>query len=344
MSIPHDRFSRQILFSPIGEKGQERLAHSRVAVVGIGALGTALAHHMVRAGVGAIRLIDRDFVEESNLQRQMLFTEEDARQSLPKAIAARDHLQKINSATEITAYVTDLTWHNAEELLTGVDLILDGSDNFSVRYLINDTAVKHGISWIYGGAVSSRGMTFTIRPRITPCLACIFPESPTPGTTETCDTAGVIGPVVQVVAAYQAAEALKLLVGDTDALDPRLRHFELWYNRDGAFAIAPRKQEACPVCGQGEYKHLHPSDPADTAVSLCGRNTVQVSSLSTGLDLDRLEHRLSPLGAVERNRFLLRAQVDDRHRLVIFPDGRVLVQGTDQPEVARSLVARFIGA
>ncbi|MDR6227546.1 adenylyltransferase/sulfurtransferase [Desmospora profundinema] len=308
----------------------------------MGALGTALAHHLVRAGVGFIRLIDRDFVEKSNLQRQMLYTEEDARQSLPKAIAARDHLQQIHSAAEVEAHVADLTWRNAEDLLTGVDLILDGSDNFSVRYLVNDVALKHGIPWIYGGAVSSRGMTFTIRPGITPCLACLFPETPTPGTTETCDTAGVIGPIVQVVAAHQAVEALKLLVGDTAALDDRLRHFELWYNRDGAFQVAQRKRDDCPVCADRQYRHLHPSTPADSAVSLCGRNTVQVST-ATDLDLDRLEHRLSPLGTLERNRFLLRLSVDDQHRLVIFPDGRVLVQGTDNPSTARSLVARYIG-
>lgn len=342
MSIRRERFSRQVLFHPIGEEGQAALSRSRVAVVGLGALGTAIAHHLVRAGVGRLRLIDRDFVEESNLHRQMLYTEADVRQALPKAIAARHHLLAIDADAPIEAHVADLTWRNAEELLTGVDLILDGSDNFAVRYLINDVAVKHGIPWIYGGAVSARGMTFTIRPGVTPCLACLFPEAPAPGTTETCDTAGVIGPIIHVVAAHQAVEAIKLLIGDTDALDPRLRHFDLWHNRDGALQVSQRKRIDCPVCVNKQYNHLNPTDPADSATSLCGRNTVQVAT-GTRLKLDQLEQRLATVGVIERNRFLLRLTLDDQHRLVIFPDGRILVQGTDQIRTARSLVARYVG-
>ncbi|MDA8352784.1 MAG: ThiF family adenylyltransferase [Firmicutes bacterium] len=332
-----------MLFPPIGEEGQHRLFHSRVAVVGLGALGTALSHHMVRAGVGYVRLIDRDFVEPSNLQRQMLFDEADAEEGIPKAIAAEQKLTAINSQTELESHVADLTANNAESLLTGVDVILDGTDNFAVRYLINDVSVKHGLPWIYGGVVSSRGMTFTIRPGITPCLRCLFPDSPAPGTAETCDTAGVIGPAVQVVAAFQATEALKLLVGDMEALNPHLRHFELWHNHDAA--LQGQKRDDCPACGQHRYQFLEAPDRSDSAVSLCGRDTVQISPAKPHpLDLEQLEATLSPLGKVERNRFLLRAQVDGDHRLVLFPDGRILVQGTDDPALARSLVARYIGA
>ncbi|MFD1427071.1 adenylyltransferase/sulfurtransferase [Kroppenstedtia sanguinis] len=339
------RYSRQILFPPIGEEGQQRLALSRVAVVGLGALGTSLSHHMVRAGVGYVRLIDRDFVETSNLQRQMLFDESDADQGIPKAIAAKAKLAAIHSQVELEAHIADVTADNAEELLTGVDLILDGSDNFALRYLVNDVSVKHGIPWIYGGVVSSRGMTFTIRPGNTPCLRCLFPESSTPGSGETCDTVGVIGPAVQMVTAFQATEAIKLLVGDVDALDGRLRHFDLWSNHEAAFGVEKRKRRDCPACGQHQFEHLEGGGSGETAVSLCGRDTVQISpGRPHPLDLDRLETVLSAVGQVERNRFLLRAQVDAAHRLILFPDGRILVQGTDDLQLARSLVARYVGA
>ncbi|OYD06748.1 ThiF family adenylyltransferase [Paludifilum halophilum] len=339
------RYSRQMLFPPIGEKGQKRLSESRVAVVGMGALGTALAHHMVRSGVGYVRLIDRDFVEASNLQRQMLFDEADAEEALPKAEAARRKLTAINSAAELEAHIVDLTWNNAESLLTGVDLILDGSDNFTVRYLINDVSVKHDIPWIYGGAVSARGMSFTIRPGITPCLRCLFPQSPDPGTAETCDTAGVIGPIIQVIAAYQATEALKILIGDTESLNPKLRHVELWHNREASLSVEERRQKDCPACGRQQFDYLDPKEKSASAVSLCGRDTVQVSpSPSSSVDLGKLEQRLSSVARVERNRFMLRARLDEQHCLVIFPDGRTLVQGTADLAQARSLVDRYVGS
>ncbi|QKG85435.1 thiazole biosynthesis adenylyltransferase ThiF [Kroppenstedtia pulmonis] len=342
--MDQERYSRQILFPPIGQEGQEKLALSRVAIVGMGALGTALAHHMVRSGVGYLRLIDRDYVEKSNLQRQMLYDEKDAEEALPKAIAAEAKLRNIHSSVRIDSHVTDLSWRNAETLLTEVDLILDGSDNFSVRYLVNDVSLCHGIPWIYGGAVSSRGMFFTIRPGVTPCLRCLFPDAPAPGSAETCDTAGVIGPVVQVVASYQSTEALKLLVGDLDSLNPKLCHFDLWNNHQGAFTVQEKRQAECPACSRRQFDYLRPVEKSEQATSLCGRDTVQVSPAQPAqLDLKQLEKRLAPLGHVERNRFLLRAQPDSRHRLVVFPDGRVLVQGTTEVSVARSLVARYIG-
>ncbi|MFC4075313.1 ThiF family adenylyltransferase [Salinithrix halophila] len=343
--MDRERFSRQIRFSPIGEEGQEQLNRARVAVVGLGALGTALSHHMVRAGVGFVRLIDRDFVERSNLQRQMLYDEADAREGLPKAVAAERKLSAIDPTTRLETFVTDLTHQNAESLLAGVDLILDGTDNFSARYLINDVSVKHSIPWIYGGAVSARGMTFTVLPGETPCLRCLFPDVPSPGQAETCDTAGVIGPIVQVVAAYQATEAMKFLVGDRNSLDRRLRHYELWDNQDHAIQVENRKQADCPACGQSSFEFLTPGNHEDSAVSLCGRDTVQITPARTmDTDLERLEKRLAPLAQVERNRFLLRAQVDDTHRLVVFPDGRILVQGTSDLSTARSLAARYVGS
>ncbi len=342
MPIDRKRYSRQILFAPIGEAGQERLARSRVAIVGLGALGTVLANHMVRSGVGTVRLLDRDFVEESNLQRQMLYDESDAREGLPKAVAAERKLRAINSAVRLEAHITDVTWQNAEELLTGVDLILDGTDNFDIRYLINDISIKHRIPWIYGGIVGSRGMTLTVRPGTTPCLRCVFPEAPGPGSAETCDTAGVIGPIVHMITAHQAAEALKLLVGDTESLDRRLHHYELWPFHHVALNVS--KNPRCPACSGHRYEFLDPEDKEPRAVSLCGRQTIQITPAHPAdLDLKRLAQRLSPVGEVEHTPFLLRFSVEN-HRLVIFPDGRILVQGTEDPGVARSLVAKYVGS
>lgn len=342
MQTDRKRYLRQILFSPIGESGQARLARSRVAIVGLGALGTALANHMVRSGVGTVRLLDRDFVEESNLQRQMLYDETDAREGLPKAVAAERKLRAVNSAVRMEVHVTDITWKNAGELLTGVDLILDGTDNFDTRYLINDVSIKYRIPWIYGGIVGSRGMTYTIRPGTTPCLRCIFPEAPDPGTAETCDTAGVIGPIVHMITAHQAAEALKLLVGDTETLDRRLHHYDLWPFHHAAIKV--NKNAQCPTCVHHRYDFLDPENKEPRVVSLCGRQTIQITpSRQTALDLERLARKLSPVGEVEQTPFLLRFPVQ-KHRLVIFPDGRILVQGTEDPGVARSLVAKYVGS
>lgn len=338
------RYSRQILFAPIGRSGQEKLLQSRVAIVGMGALGTVLANHMVRAGVGFVRLIDRDFVEPSNLQRQMLYDESDAAQHLPKAIAAHAKLSQINSEVGIEPVVTDLTAYNAEQLLCDVDLVLDATDNFQVRYLVNDICVKHGIPWVYGGAVSATGTFTAIRPGQTPCLRCLFPEAPNPGEMATCDTAGVIGPIIHIVASYQATEALKMLVGADDARNPNLEHFDIWNNQHQQIKVANARRPDCPACGQQQFSFLQPPSDEGQAVSLCGRDTVQISpTANLSLDLEALAERLSPLGTVERNRFLLRFHTEP-HTLVVFPDGRVLVQGTDDISLARSLHARYIGA
>jgi adenylyltransferase/sulfurtransferase len=271
----------------------------------------------------------------------MLYDEEDARKNLPKAIATSRKLAAMNSEIEVEPHIADVHWQNAEKLLTGVDLILDGSDNFAVRYLINDVSIKYRIPWIYGGAVSSRGMTFTIRPGKTPCLRCLFPEAPSPGTAETCDTAGVIGPIIHLVTAHQGAEALKLLVGAEEALDPHLRHFDLWGNHYHAFDVTQRKNPKCPTCQQRQFSYLDPQDKEKREVSMCGRQTVQIT-LPIGLDLDFLEERLKRAGKTERNPFMLRVHLEE-HRLAIFPDGRILVQGTTDIPLAKSLVAKYVG-
>lgn len=340
--MDRERYSRQILFSPIGEEGQERLLHSRVAIVGMGALGTVLANHMVRAGVGHLLLIDRDFVEWSNLQRQMLYDERDAREGLPKAVAATQKLQAVNSEVEIEGVVTDLTWRNAEELLSDRDLVLDGSDNFQVRFLINDVCVKHSIPWIYGGGVRDQGMTMTIVPGKTPCLRCLFDSLPAPGSTQTCDTVGVIGPLIHIVASFQATEALKILVGDLAHLRRTMLHFSLWENHWGEMDVSRARRKDCPACGQHDFAFLQPQSEEEVT-RLCGRNTIQIHMAGQGhFDLEAMSRRLKPLGKVEQNRFLLRFSVD-AYRLVIFPDGRVLVQGTDDPSLARTLYAKYIG-
>lgn len=337
------RYSRQMLFAPIGVKGQEQLGQKKVAIVGMGALGTVLANHMVRAGVGHVRLIDRDFVEASNLQRQMLYDEQDAAQHLPKAVAAAAKLRAINSGVRVEAFVADLHANNAESLLADADLLLDGTDNFQVRYLLNDVAVKHQIPWIYGGAVRARGMCAVIRPGITPCFRCLFPHSPA-GRTETCDTVGVIGPIIHVIASYQAAEALKLLVGATESLNPNLEQIDLWDNDSLSIPIAEGRNPACPACVMGQFEYLEMrSAETEEFATLCGRDTVQISpGKPQSVDLPRLAQELKKLGDVEQNRFLLRFHTGE-HTLVFFQDGRVLVQGTPDIATARTLYARYVG-
>jgi molybdopterin/thiamine biosynthesis adenylyltransferase len=337
------RYSRQILFHGIGEEGQRKLLDSRVAVVGMGALGTVLANHMVRAGVGFVRVIDRDFVEASNLQRQMLYHERHAEEGLPKAIAAAETLSKINSQVTVEPVVADLTWQNAEQLLSDVDLVLDGSDNFQVRFLINDVCVKHGIPWVYGGGVSANGMTMPVLPRETPCLRCLFDSAPAPGTTATCDTAGVIGPIIHIIASYQAVEAFKILVGAKDKLRRSMLHVSIWDYNTTSIDISKARRPDCVCCGKLEFDYLQPRE-GDGAISLCGRNTIQISpSEPWDVDLEAMANRLRASGKVEQNKFLVRFYATDNLRLVIFSDGRVLIQGTDELSTARSLYAKYIG-
>jgi adenylyltransferase/sulfurtransferase len=347
--LDRERYSRQILYRPIGEAGQEKLLASRVSIVGCGALGSQQAVLLARAGVGELRIIDRDYVESSNLQRQTLFTESDAAHCFPKAIAAEVHLEKANSRVRVCGIVADLTPENAAELLGNTNVILDGTDNFETRYLINDFAVRERIPWVYGAAVGSTGATMTIVPRSplpsvasaqeTPCLACLFPEPPA-GMHATCDTEGILGSAASAVASMQVAEALKLLVGDTHALHRKLISFDLWENRFQAIDPGPPADD-CPVCRRREFAHL--AGDRAVQITLCGRNSVQIHERRRPVDFAELAAKLHPLGTVRSNPFVMQFSVPP-YELTIFPDGRAIIKGTTDPGLARSLYARYIGS
>ncbi len=345
-TVPSDRYSRQILFRPIGHSGQEKLRNARVAVVGLGALGTVLSSQLVRAGVGYVRLIDRDIVEPSNLQRQSLYDEADADNHVPKALAAAAKLRQANRTVEVAAIVEDLTWRNAESRLRDVDLILDGTDNFEVRYLINDVAVKHNVPWVYGGAVSSYGTAGIIRPRHTPCLVCLFGPDQGSGH-DTCDTVGVIAPAVSIVASLQVAEALKYLTGNLDALSPGLTHIDVWRNEFRTVRY-PTPNPDCPCCARRQFPSLAQRQDA-LAVSLCGRNTVQVrpnpssgESAEPAFALANLAERLARVADVHYQPHLLWCNFG-HVQISLFPDGRALIHGVSNPVEARNLYARYIG-
>lgn len=334
-----DRYSRQTLFAPIGPEGQRRIAASRILIVGMGALGTVLASHMVRAGAGTVRLVDRDYVEWSNLQRQMLYDEDDAAQSLPKVEAARRKLMRINSGVTLETVVADVTPLNAEALVEGVDLVLDGTDNFRTRLLLNDVCFKRNIPLVYGGAVGARGMTAILVPGATCCLRCLLGGGGG-GEGQTCDTVGVIAPIVDIVASYQTVEALKYLVGDTAARRGGLLSLEVWHYHSMNLKL-PEPRRDCPTCRLQTYPAL--TDLEAEASTLCGRDTVQFQA-TRPFDLAQWEATLAPSCTVSRNPFLLRAELPEGERLVLFPDGRVLVQGTEELVRARTLYDRYIGA
>lgn len=341
-AVPDDRYSRQILFAGIGAEGQRKLAQAHAAVVGVGATGAAAANLLVRAGVGRLTLIDRDFVEPSNLQRQTLFDEDDAREALPKAEAARRRLARINSEIVVEAHVTDLVPSNIEELLGDAQIVLDGTDNFETRFLVNDFAVANGKPWIYAAALGAYAATMNVLPEeqgSSACLACVFPDAPT-GDVETCDTAGILATAVNLAASLQVTEALKFLTGQPELMRRTLLAFDLWTGeRSEINAAAPRA--GCEVCGQRIFRHL--AGEARPHITLCGRNSVQIHEHARPLDLKALEQRLRPLGTVRANAMLLRFS-HGAHTLTVFPDGRALIQGTTDKSVARSLYARFIGA
>ncbi|HVA48274.1 MAG TPA: ThiF family adenylyltransferase [Pirellulales bacterium] len=339
-----DRYSRQIRFAPLGDDGQRRLLASRVLVCGCGALGSVLANTLARAGVGKLRIVDRDFVETSNLQRQVLFDEDDVAANLPKAIAAANKLRRINSEIEIEPIVADVDATNIERLLEGVDCLVDGTDNFETRFLINDAAVKLGIPWVYGGSIGAGGQTMTILPGETPCLRCLITEAPPPGTTETCDTAGILGPIVNVIASIQATEAIKILAGRREAVQRSLLVIDLWENRFLAMkARGLREGSDCPTCVRRKFEWLSGERGSHTAV-LCGRNAVQLAQPGrAAVSLDALAQKLSGVGRLTRNPFLLRLEVGG-FTLTIFPDGRAIIGGTDDIATARSVYAKYIGA
>jgi adenylyltransferase/sulfurtransferase len=337
----NDRYSRQILFSGIGEEGQRKLRAARVLIVGCGALGSAHAEAFCRAGIGRLRIVDRDFVEPSNLQRQTMFTESDAEKHLPKAIAAANHLREINSEVEIEPYVADVNHSNVERLIDGGDVVVDGTDNFATRYSINDACVKHETNWIYGAAVGSYGVTMTIRPHQTACLRCVFEEAPPAASAPTCDTAGVIMPIISIVSAVQVTEALKLITGQIAELHGSLMQFDVWQNEWRKIGIGAAHAD-CPTCGLGQFESLSPA-ATETAAVLCGRDAVQISpSQPTVVDFRSLAERLRPAGDVKFNEYLLRFRTGP-FELTVFQDARSIVRGTDQIATARSLYAKYIG-
>jgi len=339
-----EKYSRQMLFPEIGEKGQERLARSKVVVFGCGALGTVQADSLCRAGVGNIRIVDRDFLEESNLQRQTLFSEEDVRKGLPKAIAAQRRLGQVNSLVKVESLVSDVNHKNIEKFVEDVDCILDATDNFETRFLINDVAVKYKIPWIYGAAVGSHGLTMTILPHETPCLRCVFETMPPPGTSPTCDTAGVLSPIVNVIASLQVAEALKILTGNLHRINRQMIFFDVWENAWRRLEVSSAREEGeCPACKFGRFDFLSGEEGSSTTV-LCGRDSVQVNPNSADvLNFQELATRLKPLGSVEYNQFLFKFELE-KYEIAVFPDGRSIVRGTKDTNVARSLYAKYIGA
>jgi molybdopterin-synthase adenylyltransferase len=356
-----DRYSRQILFRGMGAEGQARLARSRVAIVGCGATGSALAALLARAGVGTLRIIDRDYVEPSNLQRQSLFDEQDASESLPKAIAAARKIAAFNSQIAVEPKVDDVVPANIEALLEGMEIILDGTDNFEARYLINDFAVKNSLPWIYSAAVGSYAATMSVLPGETACLACIFPNSPR-GIVDTCETSGILNSAVNLVASIAATETLKLLVGDgTDGdgadgpdgtkaqqlpthlpktLRKTLLSFDLWTN-EHAEITAAKPRPGCRACGQRDFIHL--AGEGRPHITLCGRNSVQIHERQRPIDFTEMNRRLQPHGTVRHNDFVLKFW-HDPYEMTLFPDGRAIIKGTTDTAVARSLYARYVGS
>ncbi len=346
MTTPHDplaRYIRQVRYAPLGEAGQRRLMESTVLVAGCGALGSMLASILVRAGVGHVRIVDRDFVEVHNLQRQFLFTEAHAAGQMPKAVAAAEVLRQANSTVEIEPVVRDMNHTTIGELCEGVDAIVDGTDNFETRFLLNDAAVKYGIPWVYGGCLGAEGQTMSIVPGETACLRCLMPECPPPGSMPTCDTAGVLGTIVSVIASLEAAEAMKMLSGNRGAVSRSLIVVELWDARLHQIDVSQlRDRVPCPCCKHADFPWLAGRQGSETAV-LCGRNAVQLTHPGRQVDLDALAGRLQAVGEVTRNQFLLRLRVAP-HEITVFPDARAIIAGTDDPAEAKTLYAKYVGS
>ena len=333
------RYSRQARFAPLGAEGQSRIERSCVAIVGLGALGSVQADLLARAGVGTLRLIDRDFVELSNLQRQTLYEESDASEALPKAIAAARRLARVNSEIRIEPVVADLSPANIEEMFEGVGLICDATDNFETRYLINDFAVREGVPWIYGAAVGSYGVKLAVLPGASACFRCVYPEPPG-GAQPTCETEGVLGPVTAAIASLQAGDALKILASGGEPMFTRMTTVDVW---SGAIrqTAPPARAPDCPCCGRREFPYLDGKHRAP--ISLCGRNAVQIHERSRPVNLTELAQRLRDLAEVRVNEFALKAAVEC-YELTVFPDGRAIIKGTIDPGVARSVYARYVGA
>ncbi len=357
-----ERYHRQMLLPGFGEQGQQRLLESTALIVGCGALGTVAANVLARAGVGHLKIVDRDFIEITNLQRQVLFDETDVEAGIPKAEAAAQRIARINSQIRVSAIVDDLNHTNIEQLADDCDVLVDGVDNFETRYLVNDVAVKRGIPYLYGGSVSQVGASFAILPhtvagdspweladRATPCLRCIFEQIPPAGMNPTCDTVGVLAPVVSIIANYESAEALKILTGNWDAVNPTMINIDLWNNTHRQFKVRQAYDVGdCTCCKHRQFEFLEGKFTSGTT-TLCGRNAVQLTQKrgDEKLNFDLISQRLAPHGTVKANKFMLRADIMDNgepYELTLFTDGRAIVKGTKQPSVARSIYAKYVGA
>lgn len=338
-----DRYSRQVRFAPLGAQGQSRLARGRVTIVGCGALGSAVAMTLVRAGVGSIRIIDRDLPEISNLPRQCLFDEADVAAGIPKAAAAKRHLERINSAATVEAVVADLTAVTCETLLADADVIVDGTDNFEARFIVNEFACRRGVPWVHGGAIGAEGRVLTVIPGRTACLRCLIPDPPPAGAMPTCETAGIIGPAALVVGAVESAEAIRLLSGAVDGIGNRLLVCDLWQGVWRTVDLSSLAIEGCPTCRGGDFPWLE-GRMGTSATVLCGRDAVQVAaSDSRAIDLAAVAARLSPVGRITANAWLVRADVEPGIQLSVFSDGRAIVTGTREESRARAIVARYVG-
>ena len=336
------RYARQMRFAPLARDGQERLLASRALVVGCGALGAVIANTLARAGVGRLRIVDRDFLELNNLQRQVLYDEDDVAAGLPKAIAAKNRLARINSQIEIEAHVADVDHTNIERLLDGAHCLVDGTDNFETRFLLNDAAVKLGIPWVYGGCLGAEGQSLTILPGQTPCLRCLMPDPPPPGSTPTCDSAGILATIIGVIASLEANEAIKILSGHPEAASRTWLVMDLWDNTLRQIKLEGAKSADCPCCGRREFPWLAGERGSHTAI-LCGRNSVQLSFPGREpVSLEQLEAKLAAVGQVTRNKYLVRAAIGE-HQLTVFPDGRAVIGGTEDVAEAKSLYAKYVG-
>lgn len=337
------RYVRQMSYAPIGEDGQRSLANSSVLVCGCGALGSVVANTLARAGVGRLRLVDRDFLELNNLQRQVLYDESDVESGLPKAIAAAQRLRSINSQIEIEPIVSDVDFSNIRQLVEDMDLILDGTDNFETRFLLNDISLKESIPWVYGGCIGAEGQSMTIIPGETACLRCLMPDTPPPGTTPTCDTAGIIGPIINVIASIESAEAIKILSGNRSSINRTLTVIDLWDNRLRSISLDSLKGDSnCDACQNREFPWLDGKRGGHSSV-LCGRNSVQLNYPDkSSVSLDDLAKRLAAVGQVTVNSFLLRCIIGE-YVLTVFPDGRAIIGGTDDIATAKTVYAKYIG-
>ncbi len=346
------RYNRQMLWEPIGIAGQKKLKASRVLMVGCGALGTVLANTLARAGVGHLTIIDRDFIEINNLQRQVLFDQQDIADQLPKAVAAKKKIAQINSDVQVEEVVADVNHTNILNYAGGCDLLLDGTDNFETRFLINDVSIKLNIPWVYGACISAMGLAMVIRPGITPCLRCVFETVPPPGMNPTCDTAGVLGPTVNIVASWQAMEALKLLTGNINAVSRYLFSFDCWDNRYQQLNVAKARDIAdCPACKHHNYEYLS-GKFASSTTTLCGRNAVQISQpAGSKINFEQIAVGLKAVGSPSFNKFMLKCTINEgqgerqrQHELTLFADGRAIIKGTNDASVARAIYSKYVGA